>query len=1060
MHCRSFVVTVCLLAVGLYGAQATAQETSVITGTVADALTQKPLGDVVVTASSPALQRERTAVTDATGLYRLSQLPPGTYSLRLERQASRSLRAEVHVGVDRTIRLNLQVPPRTAESQEVVVVTSVPTVDVVSAAQGISLGKDFIDRVALVRPNATGQRTFEDLAAAAPQVSRDQLGYGFNGGQSSENLYLVDGLQVNDPAFGTLKTADRTAGIGGAQLPLEFLEAANVTTGGFLPEFGRASGGVLNVVTKSGTNEFHGSFWGNWWPGALTATPRVVQNDASSIELASARHNTFDFGFDLGGPIVKDRLWFYVGVAPSIDRQRTTRGVRAFQVNGEGSDFLYDDLGAIRADRIAETSRFDDRRSISYLAKLSWLAATNHTLSLSVSGTPQERTRPLFEPLGANGERRATNSTLVSAKYSGSFLDKALLVDVNAGWNRTDHSIGATDGSRLGTTTGFAGIPQTQYRRNPPLSIREFEDLPADVADRCEPAGFVATRRVTVRGQSRYVMACPVTGPGAQYTIGGLGFLETSQSDRLQARASVSYLFQALGHHVARAGIDLEWTRYAVTRAYSGGAVLQDTPEGGYQSLRDTAYLAGPNERVQLLSVRAAPSQFTSGLFVQDSWNILDAVTLNAGLRYDTQQIFGADRQLALSLNNMLSPRVGLVYDFTQQGRGKVFANYAVSHQNLPLQLGARALAGESSTRTSSAAAGCSPVANPAGSSACTDPSNTVAINTAPTDVSPDAVRVSSGRTLVDPSLQPMAKGEVTAGFEYEVFANTRLGLVGTHNWLFNVIEELSNDEGATSFIGNPGSGLGQGFPKAERKYFGGTLYVTRAFSDGWLAQGSYTLAGLYGNDSGLVRSETGQLDPGPSSDFSLKSVVANRTGFLPADRTHAIKAWVSKDFRVSSQVTILAGLSYEGFSGTPISYLAAHPQLGAAETFVFARGAAGRTPWTHNVNLRAGVTWRISKDHALQFSVDVFNLLNLQEATEVSQELSTRVIVPANAAPGKEAEAACLAQNNPSCVSVLKKSVNGTLSPVTTADLNSNFKQATAYQQPLSVRLGLKFSF
>jgi hypothetical protein len=351
-------------------------------------------------------------------------------------------------------------------------------------------------------------------------------------------------------------------------------------------------------------------------------------------------------------------------------------------------------------------------------------------------------------------------------------------------------------------------------------------------------------------------------------------------------------------------------------------------------------------------------------------------------------------------------------------------------------------------------------VANAAGSRSCTDPANALAINTEPTDLSPDAVRVAGGRTMVDPALQPTAKGEVTAGFEYEVFSNTRLGLVGTHNWLFNVIEDMSNDEGATYFIGNPGSGLAKAFPKAERKYFGGTLYVTRAFSDGWLAQGSYTLSSLYGNYSGLFRPETGQLDPGETSDFDLKSLLANRTGFLPADRTHAIKAYVSKDFQVSSQVTLLAGLSYEGFSGTPISYLAAHPLYGAREAFVFARGSAGRTPWTHTVNLRAGVTWRISKDNALQFSVDVFNLLNLQEATELSQELSTRVILPANAAPGKEAESACLAQNNPTCASVLKKSVNGTLSPVTSADLSSNFKQATAYQQPLSVRLGLKFSF
>lgn len=133
--------------------------------------------------------------------------------------------------------------------------TTAGLVDATTAAQGVSLTQDFIDRVALVRPNATGQRTFEDVARAAPQVTPDRYGYGFNGGLSPENLYLVDGIAVNDPTFGSLQTS---RGVGGAQLPLEFLESVNVITSGAGPEYGRASGGVLEVVTKSGSNELHG----------------------------------------------------------------------------------------------------------------------------------------------------------------------------------------------------------------------------------------------------------------------------------------------------------------------------------------------------------------------------------------------------------------------------------------------------------------------------------------------------------------------------------------------------------------------------------------------------------------------------------------------------------------------------------------------------------------------------------------------------------------------------------------------------------------------------------
>lgn len=1055
---RHLTPRVLVLTGALFAATAAAQGNSVITGTVTDAASNSPIPDLVVTATSPALQGERIAVTDAAGIYRLSQLPPGTYTLRLSRESYKPFtRPDVQVRLDRTIRVNVQLQPVSLQSEEILVVGKAPTVDVGSATQGISITKDFVDRVAFIRPNATGQRTFEDIAQAAPQVTGDRYGYGFNGGQSPENLYLVDGIQVNDPTYGSLRT---NIGVGGAQLPLEFIEEVNVITGGYMPEFGRAGGGVLNVVTKSGSNELRGSVWGNWWPGALTANAKTVKNEGSSIETTTKRHNTGDFGAELGGAIIKDKLWFYAGLAQSVDRQRVTRGLRRFLLTDDGTDFLYDDAGSIRTAPLTSSSRFDDSRSFTWFGKLTWLIDGNNSLALSVTGTPQQRTSPQFAPLGYNADLFTTNSTTTSLKYTGSFLDKHLLVDATAGWNRTEQATLPDDGSRPGDTTGFAGVPRTQFRRNPPLSIREFEELPPEVADLCEPAGFVATRRVPYKGLNRFVMACPVTGGGATYNVGGPSFISESAADRLQARANVSYLFQLLGHHIARAGADLEWTQYRVNKAYSGTVSLIDFPAVVGADLlgqRDQAYLSGPNERVPLLNLKTSPSQFTTGLYLQDSWSVLDVITLNGGLRYDTQQLFASNGELGLSMNNMLSPRVGVIYDFTQQGRSKVFANYAVYHQNIPLQMADRALTGEYSTYTYNSAAGCDPIGH--NTRECTDPANAVPLNEDPLAPSPNYVRFAAGRTMVDPNLKPTAKGEITAGLEYEIISNLRVGLVGTHNWLFNAVEDLSNDEAATYFIGNPGYGLAKTFPKAERKYFAGTVYASRAFNEGWLVQGSYTLSSLYGNYSGLFRPETGQLDPGISSDFDLKSLLANRTGFLPADRTHQIKAYVAKDFELSSTISILAGLSYEGFSGTPINYLARHPLYGNDETFVFPRGSGGRTPWTHNVNVRGALMWKVTKEQSVQVTLDIFNLLNLQEATQVSQRFSTVEIYPANVPAGTDpAKAACLAGNDPTCQTVLRKG-DGTV-PVPSTDLNGNFKQPTAYQQPLSVRLGVKLSF
>src|SRR5262247_3546036 len=105
--------------------------TSVLTGNVVDTSTKAPVGDVVVTATSPSLQGEQVVVTDATGAYRVPQLPPGTYTLRFEKESYRPFsRTAIEVGADRTLRLNVELLPETAGTEIVTVVGTPPTIDV------------------------------------------------------------------------------------------------------------------------------------------------------------------------------------------------------------------------------------------------------------------------------------------------------------------------------------------------------------------------------------------------------------------------------------------------------------------------------------------------------------------------------------------------------------------------------------------------------------------------------------------------------------------------------------------------------------------------------------------------------------------------------------------------------------------------------------------------------------------------------------------------------------------------------------------------------------------
>lgn len=1051
-----------------------AQGSSVITGTVTDAATGKPVPDVVVTASSPALQGEAVVVTDSAGLYRLAQLPAGVYSLRLEKESFKPFsRTEINVRTDRTIRVNIQVQPEAVTGDTIVVVGRPPTVDVGSTTTGINVGKEFINNIAFIQPNGSGVRTFESLAAVAPQVSADEYGYGFSGAQSPENLYLVDGVSTSNPAFGT----------NGAQLPVEFVEEANVITGGYRAEYGRSTGGVLNVVTKSGSNEFHGMVWGNWTPGALTGVSKEIKSDASVFGFQNRLINTVDFGAHVGGPIIKDKLWFFVGFAPSFVRNQTTRTVRRFEFNEAQDDFLYDEEGFIQGTPIpgAEKSVFNDVRAFSYMAKLTYLINSDHNIALSVSGSPVSAN----QASGFTNRRLANNwnggfnsealSNTASLRYQGGFFDKHLLADVSVGWYHENGETTPNDGSKLGSTdpSTAAGAPTVRFQRLQPYSITQFEDLPADSG--CDGNATATTPQVTVRGQSRYLMHCPVTGGGQTYTIGGAGYLTNAALDRMQGRGSLTYMMQAAGHHTWKVGLDVEHLTYALNKGYTGGVFLQQNGSGSQiNDFRNYGYFTGPDTAVPTLVVRSTPTSFGFAAYLQDTWSILDLVTLDAGVRYETQQLFASGGGLGMTLNNMLSPRIGLIYDFTQQGRSKLHASYSRYYEAMPINIADRSLTGENTTRFNQAAStnsgmrpGCDPLADfNQVFTACRDPLNRVATSNA-YGVNRYGFNIGSGRTPVDPNLQAQNSDEIIAGGEYEIINDGRLGVTYTKRWMNEVVEDMSLDEGNTYFIGNPGKGLASAFPKATRDYDAVTVSFTKAFSDGWMAQANYTWSYLRGNYNGLFRPETGQLDPNINSDFDLISLLANRTGPLSADRTHYIKAYAAKQFVIAGGLALTVGLTYEGRSGTALNYYGAHPVYGQDESFVLPRGSAGRLPWRHAINAKAGVEYRFNKDNTVQFTADVFNVFNFQAVTSVDETLSTETLLPFIAPAGQNpAEAACLSGSaNPACANGQLKiqTIDGTTGlPVdATSDLlNANFKRPTGYQAPISVRFGLRFTF
>jgi outer membrane receptor protein involved in Fe transport len=392
-----------VLVVSLVFATA-ARADSAIIGTVLSAETKQPLPDVVVSVHSPALQgQQQVAITDAEGRFRVAELPPGLYSLLFEKETFKPFtRSELQLRQDRTLRVNVELLVADFTEEFMLGPCGAPIVDVSSTTTGVSVEHEFIQRIAVNPPRELGGavRSFDSLAALALGARRDAPGVSINGATAFENRFEVDGLSTNDPGFG----------LNARPLSVEFIQDVNVVTGGYMAEYGRATGGIIETQTLSGSNEFHGSVFAHWVPGLLEGARTSGLEEGSGSLAQTALVNLGDFGATLGGPLVKDKLWFFTGVAPALSRLEHTRG-------------LADDA----------TGRFADQRTLQALGKLTYLFNPDHNVSLAVSTAPTDVRDPWAEATGSRS--RDSNFTTGVFQHRGAFLDKKVLVDSNLGWS-------------------------------------------------------------------------------------------------------------------------------------------------------------------------------------------------------------------------------------------------------------------------------------------------------------------------------------------------------------------------------------------------------------------------------------------------------------------------------------------------------------------------------------------------------------------------------------------------------------------------------------------------
>ena len=362
MLCRHLRTLTFLLA---SGAVLSAQTTGSLQGRVVDAQ-GRPIAGARVALSGASLQGGRTTTTDAAGTYHVGLLPPGLVTVTVTKEGHNTAKAQAQVGLDRTATVDLRMAAVASATVEVVETSQ--ALDL----KGTTVGGNYTTETILNLPTS---RDFANIALLAPGVTTETMsggnqGFKIYGSSGAENSYLVDGINATNVEYGTQ----------GKRIPMEFVQEFQVKTGGYEAEYGKATGGIINVITKSGGNEFTGDLFA-YSEGQALKTGNTHVNDANlRTKPLLLENKTTEFGFDVGGPILKDQLWFFAAYDRRSNAQQS-------QVRVPGPD------QGLKAPT-------DSTRDL-FAVKLTWRLADSQTLIASILGDPEKVTGAVAPPQGA-----------------------------------------------------------------------------------------------------------------------------------------------------------------------------------------------------------------------------------------------------------------------------------------------------------------------------------------------------------------------------------------------------------------------------------------------------------------------------------------------------------------------------------------------------------------------------------------------------------------------------------------------------------------------------------
>ena len=1004
------------LTAALYLAIAAGVQAQSTTGTISGSVAEGA-GKTVLVENNSGFSRE--VPVDANGRYSLGNLPLGTYKVTVKQGGS---------AVESRENIALIVGKSTDVSFGGRSATDLATVSV-TGARVAPIDVSTVDTRTVVTAQQLQQlplgRTAEAIALLAPGVVVNSGGYdngplggslpSFGGSAASENAYYLNG-------FNTTNTQNN---LGGLTLPYGAIDQQEIFTGGYGAQYGRSNGGVINQVGKRGSNDWHFGAAVVWEPDSLKAAQKDLYWRPDSLNststngqyvfaraadglyqpLSKTESSTTTYSAYIGGPILKDRLFFFLaGERADSDGIRITPN----RDSSNGSTGGYTDY---------------DYEQTRWYGKIDWRITDNHLLELTGASDRYETGGEVYKYDYINrtrGDYRTDENvnkagpTLYSAKYTGYFGDNVTVTALYGKLNTPDeisyYNYDPANGPVINNITN----QNPAYNGGTPIAGKQLIDSIASPDREYEKENQrlnlewrVGAHTLSFGIDNQDLKATDIgtsaSGPGYAWSYG-------RTADPFGTAPGANGLISQAANEAGGIG------------APSPGLVDPTYGASGYYVTKDT--VSGLN------SYDAEQKAY----YIEDAWQVTDRVLLNLGLRKDEFTNYVPISHEPYISVDAWSPRIGFSWDVNGDSSFKVFGNVGRYYLGLPL----------SAVGLFTASVNKSEYFTYSGINADGTPIISQSLGPA-VSANSRFGRASDPSAAVVEDIEGENQDEVILGFTRVLQNGWVLGVRGTHRRLNAAIDDQNFDRSNTGLaesaleqgididwsrtagasLVNPGKtnvwnvfdtdgNLRQvtvtreaaGFPELKRNYSAVEFNLERPFDGKWYSKFNYVWSHSYGTTEGQLRSDLwrtggalgsyqGQAAVSTTQSWDHAALMESFNGNQSNDHRHQLKLYgyyqLTGEFGISGNLSLISGApknclgNYAGdnftgndpagytssVTGSPYHYCNGQPSP---------PGSQGRTGWINQLDL--GLTYKPRFAKGLAVNLNVFNLTNEDAAT------------------------------------------------------------------------------